>query len=55
MVEDAVIYEMKAFEPLSSIYAAQVLTDLRALDRRVGLLINFNVVRLKERIKRLII
>lgn len=55
MVEDAVIFELKAFEPLPRIYEAQGLTYLRALDGRVGWLINFNVVRLKEGIKRLII
>jgi len=37
------------------IYEAQVLTYLRALGKRVGLLINFNVVLLKEGIKRLIL
>ncbi|MBI5966726.1 MAG: hypothetical protein HY882_02555 [Deltaproteobacteria bacterium] len=37
------------------IYEAQVLTYARALDKRVGLLINFNVVQLREGTKRLII
>jgi len=55
LVEDEVIVELKAVETLPRIYEAQVLTYLRALDKRVGLLINFNVVRLKEGIKRLII
>lgn len=53
--EDEVIFELKAVETLHRIYETQVLTYLRALDKRVGLLINFNVVRLKEGIKRLII
>jgi GxxExxY protein len=34
---------------------AQLLTYMRALETRVGLLINFNVVRLKDGIKRLIL
>jgi len=55
LVEDKVIVEIKAVEALHRIYDAQVLTYLRALDKRVGLLINFNVVRLREGIKRLII
>jgi GxxExxY protein len=50
-----VIVKLKAVETLHKIYEAQVLTYLRALDKRVGLLINFNVVRLKEGIQRLII
>ena len=54
LVEDEVIVELKAVETLHKIYEAQILTYLRALDKRVGLLINFNVVRLKEGIKRLI-
>ena len=55
LVEDEVIVELKAVETLPRIYEAQVLTYLRALDKRVGLLINFNVVRLKDGIKRLIL
>ena len=55
LIEDEVIVELKAVETLNRIYEAQVLTYLRALDKRVGLLINFNVVWLKEGIKRLII
>ena len=55
LVEDEVIVELKAAETLHKIYGAQVLTYLRALDKRVGLLMNFNVVRLREGIKRLII
>ena len=55
LVEDKVVVELKAVETLHRIYEAQVLTYLRAMDKRVGLLINFNVVRLKEGLKRLII
>ena len=55
LVEDKIIVELKAVETLHRIYEAQVLTYLRALDKRVGLLINFNVIRLKDGIKRLII
>ena len=55
LVEDEIIVELKAVEIIHNIYEAQVLTYLRAMDKRVGLLINFNVTRLKEGIKRLII
>ena len=55
LVEDEVIVELKAVETMPRIYEAQVLNYLRALDKRVGLLINFNVVRLKDGIKRLIL
>ena len=55
LVEDEVIVELKAVETMPRIYEVQVLTYLRALNKRVGLLINFNVVRLKDWIKRLIL
>ena len=55
LVEDDVIVELKAVATMHRIYEAQVLTYLRALGTRVGLLINFNVVLLKDGIKRLIL
>ena len=55
LVEDEVIVELKAVEGMNKIYEAQLLTYLRAKGKRVGLLINFNVARLKDGIKRLII
>ncbi len=39
---------------IHKIYEAQLLTYLRAMNKRVGLLIDFNVLRLKDDIKRLI-
>ena len=54
LVEGEVILEIKAVEGLNNIYEAQVLTCLKAMGKKVGLLINFNVLRLKEGIKRLI-
>lgn len=55
LVEDKVILELKAVETMNKIYEAQLLTYLRAMNKKVGLLINFNVERLKEGIKRLIL
>jgi GxxExxY protein len=55
LVEDEVIVELKAVETMNRIYEAQLLTYLKAMDRRIGLLLNFNVERLKDGIKRLII
>ena len=54
LVEDEVIVELKAVESINKIYEAQLLTYLKAMKKRVGLLLNFNVQRLKEGIKRLI-
>jgi len=55
MIEDKVIVELKAVEAIIKIYEAQLLTYLRATNKRIGLLINFNVDLLKKGIKRLII
>ncbi len=55
LIEDEVIVELKAVESIHKIYEAQLLTYLKAMNKRVGLLINFNVNMLKEGIKRLII
>ncbi len=54
LVENQVIVELKSVEALAPIHSAQLLTYLRLNHRRVGLLINFNVVVLKEGVKRLI-
>jgi GxxExxY protein len=55
LIENAVVLELKAVESIHKIFDAQVLTYLRATNKRVGLLINFNVERLKYGIKRLIL
>ncbi len=55
MIEDKVILELKAVEAVNKIYEAQLLTYLRETNKRIGLLINFNVDLLKKGIKRLII
>jgi GxxExxY protein len=55
LVEDAVIVELKAVERLESIHQAQILTYLKLSDLRVGLLINFNVQRLTEGLRRFVL
>ena len=55
LVEGEIILEIKASDGISDIYIAQVLTYLRATKKRVGLLINFNVERLKDGLRRLIV
>ncbi len=54
LVENQVIVELKAVEALAPIHSAQLLTYLKLTGCRVGLLINFNVVLLKDGLKRLI-
>jgi GxxExxY protein len=50
-----VVVEIKAVEALAPIHDAQILTYLRLGEWRVGLLINFNVVTLKDGIHRRIL
>lgn len=52
VVEGQVVVELKAVESLAKIHEAIVLTYLRLSDCRIGLLINFNVLTLKEGIRR---
>ena|ERR1700722_2126776 len=49
-----VILEIKSVDALNDIHMAQILTYLRLAQCRVGLLINFNVVKLTEGIKRVV-
>ncbi len=53
IVEDQVIVELKTVESLQPIHEAQLLTYLKLMGVRVGLLINFNVPILRDRIKRI--
>jgi GxxExxY protein len=52
LVEDRVIIELKAVDKLRPIHGAQLMTYLRLSQKSVGLLINFNVLRLKDGILR---
>jgi GxxExxY protein len=51
LVEEKIIAEIKSIEALADIHLAQTLTYLRLSKNRFGLLINFNVVALKDGIK----
>jgi len=52
LVSDLVVVELKAVEALTPVHDAQLLTYLRLGGWQVGLLINFNVVVLKDGIRR---
>ena len=54
LVENSVVIEIKSVEAINDVHAAQVLTYLKLSKCRIGLLINFNVVKLTNGIKRLI-
>ena len=54
IVEHKVIIEVKSVEFINDIHIAQVLTYLKLSDCRLGLLMNFNVLRLVDGLKRLV-
>ena len=54
LVNDELIVELKSVEELKPIHYKQLLTYLKLMDKRVGLLINFNVNDLTDGIKRVI-
>ena len=55
LVEDRVIIELKAVENVLLIHEAQLLTYLKLMNMRLGLLINFNVEILRKGIKRIVL
>jgi GxxExxY protein len=54
LVEGKLIIEVKAVEALAEIHFAQVLTYLRLSNLRLALLLNFNVVHMKDGIRRIV-
>ena len=54
LVENKVIIEIKSVEALADIHTAQLLTYLKLKDLKLGLLINFNEVLLKNGLKRIV-
>ncbi len=54
LVEKKLVIEIKSVETLNDVHLAQTLTYLKLGDYKLGLLMNFNVVLLKQGIKRVI-
>jgi GxxExxY protein len=54
LVENRIIVELKCVETLMPIHKAQLLTYLRLANKPLGLLLNFNVVHLRDGIKRVL-
>jgi GxxExxY protein len=54
LVEDLVIVEFKSVDAISPVHQAQIISYLKLSGRSLGLLINFNVVHLKDGIKRFV-
>ena len=54
VVNNTIILELKAVQKIEDLHKAQLLTYLHLAKKPLGLLLNFNVPRLKEGIRRLI-
>lgn len=54
LVEEAVVIEVKTVRELVDIHVAQLLSYLRVGDYRLGFLLNFHTVRMKDGIKRVV-
>ena len=53
LVENQVIVELKSVEEMKPVFAKQLLTYLRLLNKRVGLLVNFSSNNIREGIRRI--
>ena len=54
LIENTIIVELKSVEEMKPVFAKQLLTYLRLLDKRVGLLVNFSAVNMQEGIQRIV-
>jgi GxxExxY protein len=54
IVEKQIIIELKSVEQITPVHSKQLLTYLRLLDYRLGLLINFGAPLMKDGIKRIV-
>jgi len=53
-VENQVVVEVKATDGINDLHLAQTLTYLKLLNKKIGLILNFNVPSFKQGIKRVI-
>ena len=54
LVQDLVVVEIKSVEAISPVHQAQLISYLKLSGKSIGLLINFNVVHLKDGIRRFV-
>ena len=55
LVEDVIICELKAIDIVNPVWEAQVLSHLRITGKHLGYLINFNVPKIKQGIRRFVL
>ena len=54
IVEDTVIVELKSVEEMKKVFSKQLLTYLRLMDKRVGILVNFNTEDILKSMQRIV-
>ena len=54
IVENVIICELKALDNVNPVWQAQILSHLKLTDKRLGYLINFNVSKIKNGIRRFV-
>ena len=54
LVEDAIIVELKSVEEMKPVFAKQLLTYLRLMNKSIGLLVNFNTSNILTSITRIV-
>jgi GxxExxY protein len=54
LVDDCVIVEIKSSDRINPVHCSPLLTYLKLTEKRLGLLLNFNVVHMREGIRRMI-
>jgi GxxExxY protein len=55
LVEDKIICELKALETVNPVWEAQIISQLKLTGKRLGFLINFNVVNIGQGIRRFVL
>ncbi len=55
LVDNLVIVELKAVSEMHPVYEAQLLSYMKLMNKRLGFLINFHVVKIKDGIRRFVI
>ncbi|MGH1398592.1 MAG: GxxExxY protein [Alphaproteobacteria bacterium] len=54
LIEDKIIVELKSVDRIAPIHEAQILNYLKLADKKIGLLVNFNVPLIKNGVKRFV-
>ena len=55
LVENKIILELKSIDAIHPIHEAQILTYMKFAEKKIGLLINFNVTKLKNGLRRFVL